>query len=604
MKPPAHYPQAIAQWQKEVEDHIPGLKVSNLPCLFVVPVKLDAGRKATTTVDLGWVLHISQRDQWERIPEVLKAIVSDYQKGWIPPTGWSYPSIAEKVAPRVLPHPLDIPNPRHYTLEGSQLPRHPLESEGIWATGIIEAFKKRLGVLWQPEPEVFPPNPETKRKERVREFLDYHHSKGGNPKAFRLFIEGIARNPEDMPPPPTMTNILNEMQGWKYSPVRDPAGLSKVLSEWIGDVERMAKLTAMITGTLQHGLDEYARDRGQRVHGNALQAAIDAKAQSMSEKDADCYAVQLWDEARASASRGLSVCPFPRIFRLGHTPGLEITAEFMSKHRENISEAVSECVNKEIKKSEKAADGQNTDDTSKPWQYADISPQGTPHPWDIPNPRIYRLSGMQVPTHVEMNALAVVWRKMLLKLWRDTGPDERTERVHAFLSHHLERGRKPSAFIEFVDITVEGWSGAVRSSSGPAPANITLPSAALVKRMEQWLEAARYAPNFANEPPKHEAPTFAALFGDRLPEVLKAMKDAGIQPVTGKGIGKVLATLHAACVHYDKTIPAAHLWPAMLEQLFPDIKCSPKVQPILSTRELEGRSAYARTYRAILDRLK
>ncbi len=234
MKPPPSHLQAVTKWEKEVGDHIPGLKVSNLPCWFVVPVTLDAGRKTARPIDVGWIPFVSVQDRWEDIPKVLCIVADEFQKGWTPPKGWKYATVAEHTALGEVPHNLDLPNPRYYTLKGWQVLTLP--DEGFAARTLKTVFKNMLGVRWQHEPDVLPPNPLNRRRENIWELLDYHHNQGGNPQAFRDFIKEIARHPEELPPPPTANNILKKSLGGQEAQIRDGAGLSEILEEWLGSI--------------------------------------------------------------------------------------------------------------------------------------------------------------------------------------------------------------------------------------------------------------------------------------------------------------------------------------------------------------------------------
>jgi hypothetical protein len=252
------------------------------------------------------------------------------------------------------------------------------------------------------------------------------------------------------------------------------------------------------------------------------------------------------------------------------------------------------------------------------WSYAATVGNAKPHHFDLKNPRLYTLEGRMVPWDAP-NPKVWTWTYMqpkghfatiLLEVFTQAAPNDQAAEVVAFLEHHRTRGGNPEALADYVEELLERWKvdphlrlNLNTWKEEPLPRHRILSRA-----IERWLADARKAPALVKDATSEnsEAPTFAALLGERLPDVLKAMKDAGIQAVTGKGIGKVVAVLHAACEHYGKSVPAAHHWPAMIEQLFPDVKCSPKVKPLLSKREREreSRGAYAQAYWAIMDRLK
>jgi hypothetical protein len=253
-------------------------------------------------------------------------------------------------------------------------------------------------------------------------------------------------------------------------------------------------------------------------------------------------------------------------------------------------------------------------DALKGWTFPALveSIGANPSPFDIPNPRLFHIpTGYMVPTMNPDHAhLKVEFWRHLLAAW-DGPANTRAEVVRSMLDHHQLHGGRPQVFRELVRDTCTRLRGLeakeekqrTNEQLGPRIRNASRWHG-LAITLEQWLEEVRNAPTSANKPPEVEVPTFAALFGDRLPDVLEAMQDAGIRYVEGRGKRKVVAALHAACVALSKPLPLATLWPAMLKQLFPDTVWSVKVKPIENMRNREAAEDYMEAYRAIMDRLK
>lgn len=244
------------------------------------------------------------------------------------------------------------------------------------------------------------------------------------------------------------------------------------------------------------------------------------------------------------------------------------------------------------------------------WSFARLVGDALPVRFDLTNPRVYSLTGKQLPWIYAPGQVGAMitgaFEYMLAELYRNAPNNSKRAEVAAFLDHHRTKGGNAQALTDHLERMLEHWK-----ESPPQYADlhklqrVTVEGIGqLTTLVEGWLADAPKAPTSAKANVESKAPTFAAVLGDHLPDVLRAMEDAGIQAVTGKGIGKVVGALHAGCVYFGRPLPPVHLWPAMVEQLFPNVKCSPKVKPILNTRERGPRTAYAVAYQAIMDRLK
>lgn len=220
--------KANNEWQTELARHVRGFKVSDLPMKVVMSCTWEDGR----TVDFVQTFRVMPVYTKVLVGGVLqdRPTIIRVEKDYPLPMGWSYWEYAEKVEPGGPWSPLDMPNPRLYSMDGGLLSNPP---ERGMATELEHSFKQALGGLWQIELGSSASIPVNERRFRIFELLDHHSSRGGNPTSFRDFIGELTRNPMGMPPPPTEGSLLLESFGAEREPLRDPEGLSVLLLDWI-----------------------------------------------------------------------------------------------------------------------------------------------------------------------------------------------------------------------------------------------------------------------------------------------------------------------------------------------------------------------------------
>lgn len=219
--------KATDEWNLELARHVRGFKVSDLP-MKVVMTFAKEGTSAEFFLTLRIVADYSEVKVGgtPQVRPTMFKIEQDYPL----PEGWNYWEYAEKVVPGGTWSPLDMPNPRLYSMDGTQLSNPP---EGAMALEVERNFKEALGCLWQIEVGSNASTPVNDRRSRIFELLDHHHSKGGNPASFSDFIGEVARNPAGLPSPPTKGNVLLQSFGAERAPLTDPEGLSLLLEDWM-----------------------------------------------------------------------------------------------------------------------------------------------------------------------------------------------------------------------------------------------------------------------------------------------------------------------------------------------------------------------------------
>jgi hypothetical protein len=157
--------EAARYWEDHVAPLIKGIKVSNLPGMFHVPV--NAGRWATR--ELLWGDHVLNVAEWSGVGKDIAAMMEEDDPAWKLPKNWSYERLASKLAPGEVPHEFDIPNPRHYGLDRVQhLPHNQMKYGAI----VQEDFRGRICALWARRME--------DRGKGLKAFLSHHLLNGGD----------------------------------------------------------------------------------------------------------------------------------------------------------------------------------------------------------------------------------------------------------------------------------------------------------------------------------------------------------------------------------------------------------------------------------------
>jgi hypothetical protein len=161
--------EAARYWEDHVAPLIKGIKVSNLPGMFHVPV--NAGRWATR--ELLWGDHVLNVAEWSGVGKDIAAMMEEDDPAWKLPKNWSYERLASKLAPGEVPHEFDVPNPRHYGLDGVQsLP----SSHRNYAELVHREFRDRMCRIWEHAHLRDPLSAD----DVFSAFLDHHHERGGD----------------------------------------------------------------------------------------------------------------------------------------------------------------------------------------------------------------------------------------------------------------------------------------------------------------------------------------------------------------------------------------------------------------------------------------
>jgi hypothetical protein len=147
-------------------------------------------------------------EQWSDIARAVKKQVDRLPEGPLKDRfqDWTYASIA----PEGRPNSFDIPNPRTYLLDGTQIPTTP-----YW-NAVVLSFRRTLIAIWT-RPLEYPPN---RKVETLHQYLDHHFDHGGNPGLLVDYVERVG---------PSFNK--NKVTGVR-TPVF-PEGLQKELVTWV-----------------------------------------------------------------------------------------------------------------------------------------------------------------------------------------------------------------------------------------------------------------------------------------------------------------------------------------------------------------------------------
>lgn len=198
--------EAKAFHEEQLRDYIPGLSI----CPF--PLHLSVGTRETypdivpgVSVNYTWM---RRADQWSDIARAVKKQVDRLPEGPLKDRfqDWTYASIA----PEGRPNAFDIPNPRTYLLDGTQIPTTP-----YW-NAVVLSFHRTLIAIWT-RPQEYPPN---RKVETLHQYLDHHFDHGGNPRLLVEYVERVG--------PSFNRNTVTGVR----TPVF-PEGLQKELAAWV-----------------------------------------------------------------------------------------------------------------------------------------------------------------------------------------------------------------------------------------------------------------------------------------------------------------------------------------------------------------------------------
>lgn len=206
---------AAEQYTDELREHVPGLAVSAIPRVFIVPCK----PKGTQVVDLGrmWC-------EPERWPEARTKLVDPfhYGPGLVPsvPKAWSFADVAGEMRPERF----DLPNPRWHTLTGEHVPWK--ERPGAAGQGLAAAFESMLAEVYRSG------STNTKRAEVVA-CLEHHRTKGGNAEALTSYVERMLGRWKEAPPTRMNRYTLQRVK------VEDAGHLIKCVEAWLTEARKM-----------------------------------------------------------------------------------------------------------------------------------------------------------------------------------------------------------------------------------------------------------------------------------------------------------------------------------------------------------------------------
>jgi hypothetical protein len=211
---------AAEQYTDELRAHVPGLAVSTLPRVFIVPCK----PKGAQVVDLGRMWR-----EPERWPEARTKLVDPfhYGPGLVPsvPKAWSFATVAE----RLVPERFDLPNPRWYTLSGEHVSWK--ERPGAAGRGLAAAFEDMLAEAYHSG------GTNTKRAEVVA-CLEHHRTKGGNAEALTSYVERMLGRWKEAPPKRMDRYTLQRVK------VEDAGHLIECVEAWLADARTMPATSA------------------------------------------------------------------------------------------------------------------------------------------------------------------------------------------------------------------------------------------------------------------------------------------------------------------------------------------------------------------------
>jgi len=175
---------AALQYEKLLSEELPGFSI----CPF--PDHISIGTKDTFPTTHGGKasneLQVRDPSRWEFIGTALRHFGAGIPDGPLKQYlgRWTYASIA----PKGTPNPRDIPNPRHYLLDGTIIPDERLERIGQRSKAaytIYTQFMGMVGSAWN--------GPMNLQEQALNDLLDRHFDHGGKPASFVKFVDEQGR---------------------------------------------------------------------------------------------------------------------------------------------------------------------------------------------------------------------------------------------------------------------------------------------------------------------------------------------------------------------------------------------------------------------------
>jgi hypothetical protein len=174
--------KAVAQFDEERREHIPGLALSDIPCRFFVRCK--PGGSQTVSLSKYW----REPSKWQYAhAELLDSFHYLEPMEPLVPKRWSY----AKLLGNAKPERFDLANPRVYSLTGKQMPW--LSTPGQVGSMLTATFERTLADLYRKAPA-------NGKRAEVGAFLDHHHTNGGNAQALTDHLERMLERWKESPP--------------------------------------------------------------------------------------------------------------------------------------------------------------------------------------------------------------------------------------------------------------------------------------------------------------------------------------------------------------------------------------------------------------------
>jgi len=173
--------EAVEDFTKLLREDIPGFSVSTFPAHITIGTaetypEIYPGFEIQR---VGLVEGLKEHNIEQHVQAICEQLPIKFREI---SKNWRYLSLNP---PSGCQHEFDLPNPRHYLLDGTQITseksNHPFETLGRAASSLFTQFKADLNGAWL--------SPMNLRKKKVVEYLDHHYQKGGNPTAFLDFME-------------------------------------------------------------------------------------------------------------------------------------------------------------------------------------------------------------------------------------------------------------------------------------------------------------------------------------------------------------------------------------------------------------------------------
>lgn len=182
---PTEHDAAMEIWEAFRKAHVPGLKFCDRPRHILIPRDMlyewEGNERHSTTL-----MQVSTQDfeldetRWDEIAELIHSLPSQGEKDLVPKR-WKYRNILP-IGIAFSTH--DELNPRLYGMDGYMIRQRLTGNVGGFAKSLCDTFEARLC-------DLFNTTPRNERRDMVEARLFHHLKHGGNPKAFREYVEDL-----------------------------------------------------------------------------------------------------------------------------------------------------------------------------------------------------------------------------------------------------------------------------------------------------------------------------------------------------------------------------------------------------------------------------